>query len=110
MLRAFHGRFLEDETGYTFLPSSLKAAEIDLADQPDLGPILFVSALFAEGTSRFVNVRRLRYKECDRIEAMKSELKNSARKFQSEKTKSGSRDRKCIRRIRSSMPITTIGF
>lgn len=32
-------------------------------------------ALFAEGTSRFVNVRRLRYKECDRIEAMKSELK-----------------------------------
>lgn len=75
MLRAFHGRFLEDETGYTFLPSSLKAAEIDLADQPDLGPILFVLALFAEGTSRFVNVRRLRYKECDRIEAMKSELK-----------------------------------
>lgn len=84
IIRDFNGKVVEDERGYDFYPSNLKAAQVDLSDQPDLGPILFVLALFAEGTSRFYNVRRLRYKECDRIAAMKSELKKFGAEIQDE--------------------------
>lgn len=53
----------------------LFAFDADLADCPDLGPILFVLAAFCEGTSHFTHAARLRYKECDRIAAMEDELK-----------------------------------
>lgn len=48
---------------------------VDLSDCPDLGPILFVLAAYLPGTSHFTNAGRLRIKECDRLEAMESELK-----------------------------------
>ena len=47
----------------------------DLADCPDLGPILCVLDAFSEQPSRIFHVARLRYKECDRIQAMEDELK-----------------------------------
>lgn len=46
----------------------------DLWDCPDLGPILFVLASQAKGPSTFKNYERLRYKESDRLQAMKEEL------------------------------------
>lgn len=49
-------------------------AEIDLADCPDLGPVLMAVAAMKHG-AHFTNTRRLRIKECDRAEAMEAELK-----------------------------------
>lgn len=46
---------------------------IDLADCPDLAPVLFALAA-AKGKTRFIGTRRLKIKESDRAEAMKTEL------------------------------------
>ena len=52
----------------------LKAFEADVADIPDLVPILAVLACFCEGRSRIYNAARLRIKECDRLSAMATSL------------------------------------
>lgn len=58
----------------TFHRSLLKAVEIDLADCPDLGPVLIALGCFCSGTTIIRNAGRLRIKECDRIAAMQEEL------------------------------------
>ena len=45
----------------------------DLSGCPDLGPVLFALAAY-RGYGEFTGTRRLRYKESDRIEAMRGEL------------------------------------
>lgn len=45
----------------------------DLSDSPDLAPVLFALAAANRG-GYFTGTKRLRYKECDRAEAMQSEL------------------------------------
>ncbi|MBQ3271739.1 MAG: 3-phosphoshikimate 1-carboxyvinyltransferase, partial [Solobacterium sp.] len=45
---------------------TLHGVTVDLSDCPDLGPVLFVLAAAAEGTTRFTHAGRLRYKESDR--------------------------------------------
>ena len=52
----------------------LRPGVFDLADCPDLGPILTVLCCFCDGVSRIEHVGRLRYKESDRIAAMQAEL------------------------------------
>lgn len=47
----------------------------DLADCPDLGPILCVLGAMIPGTNKLIHASRLRIKECDRIAAMEAELK-----------------------------------
>lgn len=47
--------------------------EIDLADTPDLAPVLMAAASLLHG-ARFTSTKRLRIKESDRGEAMKNEL------------------------------------
>lgn len=64
----------EIENGYLIKKSKLHASEIDLGDCPDLGPILNVMAMYANGNTRIYNAQRLRYKESDRIAAMEEEL------------------------------------
>lgn len=49
-------------------------AEIDLKDCPDLAPILFSYAAYKNG-GKFINTRRLRVKESDRVNVMAEELK-----------------------------------
>ncbi len=56
-------------------PDQRKPLTIDLANCPDLGPILCVMAAYTPGTTRIEHAARLRYKECDRIAAMEEELK-----------------------------------
>lgn len=56
-------------------PGERNGCEIDLADCPDLGPILTVLGAFCNGEMRIINAGRLRVKESDRIEAMETELK-----------------------------------
>lgn len=47
---------------------------IDLADCPDLGPVLFALAGALHGAT-FTNIQRLRLKESDRVAAMQTELR-----------------------------------
>lgn len=60
--------------GCSLAKSSLKATRIDLADCPDLGPILMVLGLFCEGETEIYNAGRLRDKESDRIATMVEEI------------------------------------
>ena len=54
--------------------SKLKAVNIDAAEVPDLVPVLAVLAANSEGETTIKNVRRLRFKECDRLSAISEEL------------------------------------
>lgn len=60
--------------GYLVHKSEVKGIEIDLANCPDLGPILCVLGAFANGKTHIYNAERLRIKESDRIAAMEEEL------------------------------------
>lgn len=47
---------------------------IDASECPDLVPILTVLASLSKGTTKIINAKRLRIKECDRLMAIASEL------------------------------------
>jgi 3-phosphoshikimate 1-carboxyvinyltransferase len=58
--------------------SRLKGVEIDMNRTPDALPAMAVTAAFAEGETRLVNVPQARSKETDRIACMAKELKKMA--------------------------------
>ena len=60
-------------TGYIIHKSNVMSTTVDLADCPDLGPILCVLGSFAE-KFHITNCNRLRIKESDRIAAMENAL------------------------------------
>ncbi|MFI3168618.1 MAG: 3-phosphoshikimate 1-carboxyvinyltransferase [Faecalibacterium sp.] len=68
-------QFTRNGNDVTFAKSALTATEIDLADCPDLGPVLTVLGACCEGVTTIKNAGRLRIKESDRIFAMESELR-----------------------------------
>lgn len=69
------GAFIEvGANGIVAMPSHLFGTELDCTDTPDLLPILSVAAAVAQGTTTFYGVGRLRFKESDRLAAMKSVL------------------------------------
>ncbi len=53
---------------------SLTAVDVDMSDTPDAVPAIAVAAAFAKGTTRIRNIGHLRVKECDRIDAVCSQL------------------------------------
>lgn len=55
-------------------PRTLSPIMCDMRDMPDAVMSLAIAACFAGGTTIIRGVRTLRVKECDRIEAMKTEL------------------------------------
>lgn len=59
----------------TIKASALKGAEIDMNQTPDALPAMAVTAAFAEGTTKLLNVPQARSKETDRIKCMAGELK-----------------------------------
>ena len=59
----------------TVKAAPLKGVELDLNQTPDALPAMAVTAAFAEGTTRLVNVPQARSKETDRIKCMAEELK-----------------------------------
>ena len=67
----------------TFAKSELTATRIDLADCPDLGPILMVLGAFCQGETVIEHAGRLRLKESDRIAAMEEELRRFGVKIRS---------------------------
>lgn len=73
-LRSMGAFITVDGDKVTAAPSHLFGAELDCMDTPDLVPVLSVAAAVAQGTTTFINVGRLRFKESDRLAAMKSVL------------------------------------
>lgn len=69
------GRVVWQDGALCVRPKARRAFEFDLADCPDLGPILCVLAAMCPGTSKLHHIARLRYKECDRVAAMEEELR-----------------------------------
>jgi len=55
--------------------SVLRGIDIDMNRTPDALPVMAVTAAFAEGTTRLLNVPQARKKETDRIACMAAELK-----------------------------------
>ena len=60
--------------GLRVIGGPLRGAQFDLGDTPDALPALAVTACFAEGETRLVNVPQARLKETDRIAVMREEL------------------------------------
>ena len=75
ILRQCGAVFHHTDAGIVFEKAPLHGVEIDLADCPDLGPVLMVLGLFCEGQTVIRNAERLRIKESDRIAAMETELR-----------------------------------
>jgi 3-phosphoshikimate 1-carboxyvinyltransferase len=59
----------------TVKAAPLKGIEINMNQTPDALPALAVTAAFAEGTTKLLNVPQARAKETDRIKCMAEELK-----------------------------------
>jgi 3-phosphoshikimate 1-carboxyvinyltransferase len=55
-------------------PEELRGIEVDMGDCPDVAPTLAVVAARAKGRTVIKNIAHLRIKECDRINAMATEL------------------------------------
>ncbi len=64
-----------DEEGVIVEGKPLKAVDVDMNTMSDVAPTLAVVALFAEGTTKIRNVGNMRIKECDRIQALTTELR-----------------------------------
>lgn len=64
----------ELKDGYKISRGILKAFRVDITNTPDLLPILSVMAAFAEGTSTFSGVARLKNKESNRPLVMSEQL------------------------------------
>ena len=75
ILRRCGAKFTRTEAGLVFEQAPLHGVDIDLADCPDLGPVLMVLGLLCEGTTVIRDAERLRIKESDRIAAMEAELR-----------------------------------
>jgi 3-phosphoshikimate 1-carboxyvinyltransferase len=75
MLERFGCLVHAGEDGITIQGRALKGQELDLNKTPDALPAIAVTACFAQGTTRIVNVAQARLKETDRISVMCAELK-----------------------------------
>lgn len=62
------------DSGITLEGGELRGIEIDMSNMPDVAPTLAVVAAYAQGTTHITGIGNLRLKECDRIEAMCTEL------------------------------------
>jgi 3-phosphoshikimate 1-carboxyvinyltransferase len=62
------------DAGIAVTGGPLRAVDVDMGDIPDMVPTLAVVAAFAEGTTVIRNVAHLRAKECDRLDAVATEL------------------------------------
>jgi len=62
----------------TVKAAPLKGADIDMNRTPDALPAMAVTAAFAQGTTKLLNVPQARNKETDRITCMATELKKMA--------------------------------
>ena len=74
-LKAMGADIILEPNSVTVKATQLKGADIDMNKTPDALPAMAVTAAFAEGTTRLLNVAQARSKETDRIKCMAEELK-----------------------------------
>jgi 3-phosphoshikimate 1-carboxyvinyltransferase len=74
-LKAMGADISIEPNSVTVKAGPLKGADIDMNKTPDALPALAVTAAFAGGTTRLLNVPQARSKETDRIKCMAEELK-----------------------------------
>ena len=74
MLSEMGAKVEQVSDGLRIVGGPLKGGEFDLGNTPDALPALAVTACFAEGETRLVNVPQARLKETDRISVMREEL------------------------------------
>jgi 3-phosphoshikimate 1-carboxyvinyltransferase len=77
-LKAMGANISIEANSVTIQVAPLKGIEIDMNQTPDALPAMAVTAAFAEGQTRLVNVAQARGKETDRIKCMAEELKKMA--------------------------------
>ncbi|MEN8141732.1 MAG: 3-phosphoshikimate 1-carboxyvinyltransferase [Thermodesulfobacteriota bacterium] len=65
-------------------PAELRGVEVDMGDCPDVAPTLAVVAAHAKGRTVIRNIAHLRIKECDRINAVATELSKMGAKVREE--------------------------
>ncbi|OQY58683.1 MAG: 3-phosphoshikimate 1-carboxyvinyltransferase, partial [Desulfobacteraceae bacterium 4572_88] len=63
-----------EKDGVAVSGGKLSGIEADMADMPDVVPTLAIVAAFAEGKTVIRNVAHLKAKECDRLDAVATEL------------------------------------
>ncbi len=73
-LRAMGAEITTSADSITVKGGSLKGVTIDMNETPDALPAMAVTAAYAEGTTKLVNVPQARSKETDRIKCMAQEL------------------------------------
>jgi len=81
-LRAMGADITIDANGIRVHAAPLHGVEIDMNATPDALPAMAVTAAFAEGTTRLVNVAQARVKETDRITCMAQELEKLSGKIE----------------------------
>jgi len=74
-LKAMGADISIDPNSVTVKAANLKGAELDMNKTPDALPAMAVTAAFAEGSTKLLNVPQARSKETDRIKCMAEELK-----------------------------------
>jgi len=74
-LKAMGADIRIEPNSVTIKAGPLKGTDIDMNKTPDALPAMAVTAAFAEGTTRLLNVPQARSKETDRIKCMAEELK-----------------------------------
>lgn len=75
-IRQMGGEVVWDGSAWAAKPSARHGIEMDVAQCPDLMPVLAVLAATAEGQSKITGAGRLRLKESDRLTAMAQLLKH----------------------------------
>jgi 3-phosphoshikimate 1-carboxyvinyltransferase len=69
------GRFEPIENGYAFHQSDMEGRILDIAQCPDLGPILSLLGALSKGTTVIDNAARLKFKESNRLQSTYDTLK-----------------------------------
>lgn len=76
LLKKFGAEIYWDSKDVVVNQSELRGIDIDASEILDLVPILAVVAANSTGTTNIRNLRRLKFKECDRLTAVYKELKS----------------------------------
>lgn len=86
-IKQMKGKVIYLENGYITESSKTTGATIDIADCPDLGPIITLLATLSKGKTDIINISRLRIKESDRVQTTVSTLKALGANIKSSKNK-----------------------
>ncbi len=75
ILESMGAKVIMTSEGIKLECESLQGMIIDASQCPDVIPVLSLACAYAKGKSQITNGKRLRIKECDRIEATSSQLR-----------------------------------